>query len=736
MTEREELLRYRFAADKASIAALKADFQTIKADIGSLSAVQSDLNRRLGDIDRTNKIDALGARFGKLGVEIKNADAAAQMLAERLQKIGASGPEIDRAAAAFSNASAAASGGEGGGRGINLTAIGSKIRSLPSTQIPGTGLATDAIGNILRVLGALPPAALPVIGVLGGVVAGFVLLNKSLEDVKKAAQNAAKSNQDYYDAIGQSKTTEEAKARIEELNRLIKAQSDATANATTATGKAFEGAQQQFGDLGARLLFAIGGVGQSSEDAKKKLDEYNAELQGLQRAVDDNALAAADLAAQEEKLREIRDKNADQQIAREIQNSQFLRSGTEDSVQARIDSLLEENMAIAKVVTTVGLSNEEVGKLTDKLTENNAQLQDLQTNVLGVVRARDADIQAAKDQEAAMKDAQKVMEDAQKATAKETEDLIKIQEKYAESVAKLKDNLEQANIEAAIKQQQKLADLLTDLQQKQADDATNYAEKQDEALEKFNESRIDIEENYRKRVLEIEKEYTRSSTDAIQNRDAVALDAAKRKRQEDLDDAGTKRDEDEKAREKDYQNQLKELKQNFEQQQKQRVVDYQRRLADADLQFRREAEQRQRKYNYDLAQLAQAQAQDIQERKAAYNKQISDLKTYLTTQKNLEEAHYDLILKYANDSINKLNDLLGIQSGNAIGNTDVGSFFGGSTKTGMDSIGNGLNLLSRQPSASGGGVNVTVNGVGLGKRKVIELVTKKLNDVWNEAGIA
>lgn len=56
-------------------------------------------------------------------------------------------------------------GGGGTGSGTAITQFGSKLRGLPSIQIPGLGIGTDAIANIIRMAGALNQAAQAVPGV-------------------------------------------------------------------------------------------------------------------------------------------------------------------------------------------------------------------------------------------------------------------------------------------------------------------------------------------------------------------------------------------------------------------------------------------------------------------------------------------------------------------------------------------------------------------------------------------
>lgn len=744
--ERIEELLIRIKSDKAAAAALRADIQAIKADLGSLSQVSRDFNAKLADMTRTTKIDQLGSNFGKLANKIGDADTAAKLLQERLQKIGATQPEIERAASAFFNASQAAAGDVGAGAakgGLSgLKTLGRNIRNLPSVQIPGAGIGTDAIGNLLRVFGSLPPAVLPVVAVLGAAAAGFVILNKQLDENRKALEQARQSNADYYNAIAQNTTTNEAKKRIEDLQREIAAKQAEINNSTRATSDAFKSAQEKYGDALARVMFAVGGITPNTEDAQKELTKMQGELQGLTRATQDGSLAAADLAEKEKEIQAIRDKAADSYIARETQMAELLRSGTEDQVQKRIDALQDENKAIVEVINAGKLSKEELSKLSDKLGENNASLQELQTNVIDVVRARDKEVQSAKDQAAAMKTIEKVNGDIQAAAAKRSDDLAAMNQKYADSLDKLKTSYEQANIDAQVQQQQKLVDLAAQLSQQQADDAEKYREKESELQQKHNDDRVKVEEDYSKRLLEIEKRFTMDSQDAIQNRDAVALDAAERRRKSDLEDAKSQHDDQLRVQEKNYQQQLHDLQVSNQRQQQERIRDYNRRIQEANIAFARDSQQRALKYQRDQQQLAQAHAAEIAQRNQAYYKQLADLNNYLTTRMQTERGYFGTVLSYVIATKAKIDSLLGM-SGGSTGSTQpaikgriVPSFDteGVVLRSGIAKVDRGEVILHRQ-NVGAGNITFAPSISGMNRSQVRREMIRQMDQFLKAAGL-
>jgi len=66
--------------------------------------------------------------------------------------------------------------GGGTGRGGAITQFGSKLRQLPSIQLPGLGIGTDQVANIIRMAGALNEAA----QAIPGVTAATTLLTPAI----------------------------------------------------------------------------------------------------------------------------------------------------------------------------------------------------------------------------------------------------------------------------------------------------------------------------------------------------------------------------------------------------------------------------------------------------------------------------------------------------------------------------------------------------------------------------
>lgn len=214
-------------ADKVSKQIIQWEVQGDTQAVASVGRVQAALNNNKKASDQFREsltalrveADALkyAKQYGTMARDIEKADDAARQLEKNLGEIGARKSEIAAAAAEFERFRLAEDGGGGkGGRTSKITQFGAKIRNLPSTRIPGTELATDAIGNLLRLFGAFPPVLLPIIAGLGAVGAAFLIMGKNLEGVREALKNVIEAENKYYKDIQELNT----KQAQQEINRL------------------------------------------------------------------------------------------------------------------------------------------------------------------------------------------------------------------------------------------------------------------------------------------------------------------------------------------------------------------------------------------------------------------------------------------------------------------------------------------------------------------------------------
>lgn len=706
-------------------------FKKMDADLKAVGKSADTVSSRLAVINREAKIDRIGEQFGKMAVKIKDTEKAAAALEKRLKAVGATEDEIKRATNSFANTANAPQGRARLSAGLGQAAIA--IRNQSAIQIPGTGISTDAVAKMVALIANLPPLALPVIGVITALGAGFVALESTLQGAKKALTDAVNVNKTYYELIGNGVSVEDAKKRLEELKTTLASQEAELANINRANAQGFADAQKQYTKGGATLLFALGQLSTADDAMSERYNELTTstnsartEIEGITRALDSNVLKSAEyqkaLEAEAKLKSDAALAGANDTYNRELKLQQdALLSSSQ--LFSKVTAAIQEQNAAQSALNQLqadkarGVGGVDIDKQITAFQLQIARAGSDITRYYDLIAQRkpieDA-IQNEKDLAAARLQVDKINDDVNKAVKDKTEDLIKIQQKYADSLAELKQSFDRAGLEAEIERQQKIADLATDLRDKEAEETT-----------KHNEERLKIESDYQKRVQEIQREFTRSSAQAIQDRDAVALDAAERKRTEELEEAKTTRDEQLKERETQYKAELRGLQNN-----------HARRIAEINLAFQREAEQRARKYAYDQQALYDNQRRDIALRQSAFAAQLAELRKHLVANNAEWAAAGNAIVSYARSLKDSINNILGggnsgVVSG-AVTTTpgkppDLGGIFG----FGASSASNGGSTGMRAPQVAGGvmgGVNVAVNGVGMSKFQVIREVTKQLGE--------
>jgi len=199
------VLAWQVQGDSAAVASVGR----VQAAVNNAKKASETLNEELGNLRGLDIAKELGQYYGTLAGDIEKADVAAKNLGEALFKVGASKTEIAAAATEFERFRQAQAElptfsdselGVGGGGGGGLSRLGSKIRSLPSTQIPGLGIGTDAIGNLIRVVGAISPAALPAIAAVAALGAAVAVVAKNVPDVTAGIRQITELDKAYYEA--------------------------------------------------------------------------------------------------------------------------------------------------------------------------------------------------------------------------------------------------------------------------------------------------------------------------------------------------------------------------------------------------------------------------------------------------------------------------------------------------------------------------------------------------------
>ena len=436
--------------------------------------------------------------------------------------------------------------------GTGLRRVGRELRNLPSMPIPGTGLGTDAIGNITRMTGALVDvteqskvaavaanvltpalgaqaaatvaAYVPIALLLGGLVA-IGLAIKSLTD--STSQNAerinafAENQRDLNKRIADGLTSDDAQ---DELDRLTEAQQRNRETLGTLQG-AYDQSQEQLGVLGG-VARAFSGdeealatqINETNEEIRKQQSEIDA----LSGALENGALAANDAAEAEALLAQERSAAllAEAQQAGELaQLRDRVSTMTAEQIATETEAVERRRMGVEAelaVLQASGDASEEVAKKIAQLTGQLGFLGD-QANVLKNATPK-ADTREA---EKAAKEAEKAITDAARA-----------QQTYSDKVR-----------DAGKRYRDAVADINTNLRDKVQDNQTKY---QDDVLEgaiDFSNEQLQQQRDYERDLSKIKRDAAKEELDATRARDFAALrdarengaDAISERQQEEAD---------------------------------------------------------------------------------------------------------------------------------------------------------------------------------------------------------
>lgn len=319
------------AIDGAQVEELTLKFNVLAAQINIVGAELVQAATDLQALDKSSpdydkqalKVAKLAQQYAKLSAEIRDIpDAAAKT--QKLPETVAPVPDVVPEAT--------------GGGGNKLQRIGSNLRNLPSMQIPGLGIGTDAIGNILRMSGALSEATPKIaeaglklaeggntfakvgaavvpaltgisggIGAIVGVAAAVILpvaalvgalafLNHQSEESAKGTRLLIKEQAELFKLIATG-TQSDVRAKLEDLTNQKKALEDQVAVQRNNLAKL----NQEAGGVGAAIadVFNFGGVQEyrkNLQEAEKNLQEVNSQLGIYNGALNDSEVLARTVA--------------------------------------------------------------------------------------------------------------------------------------------------------------------------------------------------------------------------------------------------------------------------------------------------------------------------------------------------------------------------------------------------------------------------------------------------------
>ncbi len=553
MADNESRALIILEADKASAAATQRLLSNVSADVKDLGKAGQlkGLDQSFEKFDST--LTDTGKRFQRLNENIREVKDSAEDLSKTKIKAFDSVPEGDFAAPA----------GEGGGDKRNrLTQIGSSIRNLPSVQIPGLGIGTDAIGNFARIGGALKDASdkakaaaavtaatsavmvaaegtqaaanttvavtsgsaaagalslvvalgpIAAIGVAIGVAVGaaFVLI-KSATDAfaASAAENAAKITRAYessdsvFDSILNGDTSEDARKKIEqeELKR---------AEADRQFSVAFQQSAARYAEIAAKYGEA------AAEIAKNRgTDEFNLFADRMKEQKELAAQATANIDGYNTALDENRF------AANDAAEAEKEREKKREEAARKAEQLSKEIEAAQDRITDAGRKN--IEKQEDNARQAAQKLEDIETNA----QDKRKDLTRKYNDDLAkigLKRNRDEIDAQRKAQEKELDALTKNREAEAEAVRKQQQTLSDIRDDALRDERDQLrernflgAALIGEAAQEQVDDANKVAQR--EAEDRAIQNQIEAQErktNNQRDTQERQLEYQRARMDRM-----------------------------------------------------------------------------------------------------------------------------------------------------------------------------------------------------------------------------
>lgn len=624
------------------------------AEIEKLSTTTLSVQKELGKIARIDQIQKIGGEMGNLAKKTRDVGKAVEELSKKLTALGASKDEIRAATDAFSAAQT------GGGRNV-LARAGSELRALPSTQT-GLGFGTDAVGNVLRLSGALTEVAgksalttlsikalTPWIGAQTAAtyaavvpitlfVAGFIAIAVALDNLTQSTSKNvdqintyADSQRNLSDEIVGGLTSEAAKKDLEALNERRTREAATLAKLQSAYDAA-DKALLETGTVVRSVARAFSGDEQALADQIKKSQEVfgstEGEIAALTTALEDGSLAANDAAEAEKRLTEERSKAAlasADTAAKELQSQQKALNATEDQNKKRLETIEEEKAVIEKQIEVLNASGVTSEEVTAKLAALNGQLGSLgkesefiKNTALEVSRQADAEKKAKKDAEDAAKKAEQAQEQYTKAVDSATRT-------YKQSVEDIGTRLRQTLADNTLKLNRDLTDI-----------ATKYRRDEYDLTIKANRAERDALQDQLDDLDDMRRDALKDEQQAIQEGDFKALFLARQKGAETVQQEAAEIERDRQKRQQNAEDARADLLRAAERQRSDRVMGYDRQNMDA-----RTAQQRE------LQQAVTTRQRALQVATEGLNAELKQLGNYYAARLKMDQQYQNNSLKIA-----------------------------------------------------------------------------------------
>jgi hypothetical protein len=637
------------------------------ADLDKIAKEYADIAKVSGSVGSSLRLATAEAqKFGATDDELKTLN---KLFNDYRKTVDATTDEVEELAAAQKQiTNTTPDGGDGGapqgsGLGGRITRAGSFIRSLPSVQIPGAGVGTDAVGNIARLSGVvvdlgeksslataatqlLTPAlgaqtaatvgaTVPIIALTAGFAAvaiGAKLLSDQLSQNVDDIDSFVKAQRKVGEEVASGLTSAEAQQKIDDINKKREKEVqtlDTLQQSYNTADKQLQNATIAGVNVGhtfQNLSRLVSGDEQKLADeianSQKIIADAEAETKLYTDAIEDGSLAANDAKIAEEELAKARTKavlDSADAAGKELSAQQRALDATEEQNKERLETIGEERDVLQKqidVLTESGDTSEQVSakiaQLTGQLDLLGKESAFISDTALEASRQADAEKKAKKDAEDAAKKAQAA------------------QEQYTKSVAAAGKTFTQSTEDIGTRFRNTIADNQEKFSRDTTDIATKYRRDELDLTTKAFRAERDAALDQVGDLQKIQEDANKDEQEAFREGDFKALFLARQKTAEVLKQEQSAIDTSAQKRRLDIQDARADLLQAAQRQRSDRMLGLERQSADA-----RTAQSRE------LAQATLTRQRALQAAAEANNASLSQLQGYLNQRLKMESAYYN-----------------------------------------------------------------------------------------------
>lgn len=644
------------------IASLKLENDSLDRQIGLVTEL-SDKNERLNRTMRDRPDASKGAdRFESAGDVSTGLSAAGALLP------GAAGDAVRGLAdlTGFIEQLPRLVNGVKGLAGAAPAAATGATQLAAASTAAGTAAAGAGIS-----LGAVALAALPLAAALAVIAVMFKQIQKEAEEQKAVLQAAVAAQRRYYELI-ESGTSEEIRTELQAAE-IRRAGAQRTLNDLQAV----------YGELSAfeRLLPPAQELKNQIEALEGETRAVDVEIESLTNALGSSEVAARDAAAAHEEAAE-RIREATRQTISEVQKAADLRlqadtlaaEGTSEQVNERIEAIRRERNAINGQIedleSLAGATEEgqaAIAELEAKLQQLRNEESLLTSEVLPLIRAREAETAAIERQRKAREDNRQTAEDVAAAQEAFNADLLKLDQKLKEDRLKLAQQTAERIKDIEARRDEQIAEALLDAQRNEEQAGRKLADSiaavQQEAADREIDLRIESERRINEIIEDaaierqrIEDDYADSTNDAVRERDATALKDAEKNRDKRLKENQEQLDrqiaQERRALEQRIQDgrradeqRIRDLRQAHEIEIRDQRQALQQRLNDIRQAAANEITATRQKHQQELAELQNKFKQEQQARLAAFAKELQEITGKFVSINNITKEGLNKIAK-------------------------------------------------------------------------------------------